>query len=104
MSGYAQDLQLRPDENGLSVFASKDNSEAELIGQLFAFTCMRRPQDLDYLLIPPECFGAVGLSVSPVPQPETFHPFLSDRHHEVYGLTPESTEQLTRSILSHSGR
>jgi hypothetical protein len=99
----AKDLLLREDETGLSVFRVADLGEADRVAKLFALTCRERPGPLDYVLLPPECFVPLhGVALLPVPD-EQLHPYLSERHHEVRGLTPDLSRQLAQVLLAAGG-
>jgi hypothetical protein len=101
----SKDLSLRPGEAGLSVFRVEDEPEGGRVADLFALTCMRKPQDLTYLLIPEECLRAIdGLVVSLAPMPVELCPYLSERHHLVNGLTETRSEQIAQTVLGDSRR
>jgi len=66
----AKDVSLRKNEQGLSVFEVEDSAEADWVATLIALTTRPgRPERIDYLLIPPDCFAALGLVILPVPDP-----------------------------------
>src|SRR5436305_6660487 len=81
----AHDVTLRAGEAGLSVFEVQDDAEADWVATLLALTDPGRLKKVDYLLIPPECFTALALTIAPVPDPRLIAE-LSDRHREVLGL------------------
>ena len=63
-----------------------------------------RPERIDYLLIPPDCFAALGLVILPVPDPALVQE-LSDRHREVMGMEQaETAKALAKKILEDDRR
>jgi hypothetical protein len=101
---YVHDVSLRRlnNEQGLSLYATADSSEAEKVTHYFALTQMGY-DNLDYLLIPdgtweilelrPELVCCTGLP-----------PYLSDRHYEVRGLTETLEARLADIILKDASR
>jgi hypothetical protein len=104
LAAAADQLSLRAGESGLSVYHVEDDAVADHVAALYASTTtFDRPNKLDYLLIPQECFVAIGHL--PRHTPDTaLHPFLSDRHHEVTGIDFSLSKDLARSILKSSQR
>jgi hypothetical protein len=96
----AKDVSLRKNEKALSVFEVDDVAEADWVATLFALTGRPgRLEKIDYLLISPECFAALGLVVIPIPDPDLIGE-LSDRHREVRGLDqPDAGKALAKRIL-----
>jgi hypothetical protein len=99
----ARDLQLRPGEAGLSVFAVEDAADGLQVAQYFAWTLLPKADQVTYLLIPEDTFRGIGRSPEPDPEVQ-LHPFLRERHYQVSGLTDELAEQMTRNILSSPER
>src|SRR4051812_44954204 len=64
-------------------------------------TCRNRPDHLDYIVFPAELASDLGLSVSQVPRSE-LDEYLSERHIEIAGLTPDLSRQFARAILESS--
>ncbi len=97
----ARDVSLRADEDGLSVFEVLDEEDGRRVATWLGVqkTLVRgRSVPLDYLLIPPDVFATLGLSVVPVSDP-SLGPELSERHREVKGLTPASSQRLAATLL-----
>jgi hypothetical protein len=101
-SYFTQDVSLRQNEQGLSLYAAADQSEALKITHFFALT-LGGYENLDYLLIPDSTWGAIGLRPKLIPNREIY-PYLCDRHHEVHGLTRELGVQLVGIILQDTNR
>jgi hypothetical protein len=101
----AEDVSLRKDEKGLSVYEVEDGVEADWVATLLALTARPgRLKKIDYLLIPPECFAALGLAIIPVPDPELIKD-LSDRHREVMGVDQaDVVKALAKKILEDDRR
>jgi hypothetical protein len=96
----ARDVSLRKNEKGLSVFEVGDAAEADWVATLFALSARPgRLEKIDYLLMTPECFAALGLAILPTPDPGLIEE-LSSRHREVRGLDqPDAAKVLTKQIL-----
>jgi hypothetical protein len=103
VSQAALDLQLGPEEVGLSVFRVEGEDETVEVAVRFALTCRDRPAHVDFVIFPAELATELGLTVAPVPI-EGLDPTLNARHHEIIGLTPELTSRLAASILAAPGR
>ena len=103
VSQAALDLQLAPDEAGLSVFQVEGEDEPREVAVRFALTCRDRPAHVDFVVFPAELATGLGLTVAPVPI-EGLDPDLNARHHEIIGLTPELTGRLASSILVSADR
>ena len=100
----AIDLHLAPGEAGLSVFRADDAEERREVAIRFALVCRDWPPDhIDYVTFPADLATTLGLSVSPVPR-DDLDLYLSRRHHEILGLTPELAWRLASAILAHDGR
>jgi hypothetical protein len=100
----AEQISLRSGEAGLSIYHVEHEEAARKVAALYASTtAFDRPGKIDFLLIPPECFDAVGLLPVHVPD-DGLHPFLSNRHHEVRDINDETSGRLARAILASSGR
>jgi hypothetical protein len=93
------DLQLGPDEAGLSVFRVEGEDETVEVAVRFALTCRERPAHVDFVVFPAELATVLGLTVALVPI-EGLDPALNARHHEIIGLTPELSSRLAASILA----
>jgi hypothetical protein len=96
----ARDVSLRKNEKALSVFEVGDLPEADWVATLFALTARPgRLEKIDYLLISPECFAGLGLTILPIPDPDLVGE-LSDRHREVRGLDqPDAAKAVAKRIL-----
>jgi hypothetical protein len=100
----AIDLRLAPGEAGLSVFRADGAAEQREVAIRFALVCRDwPPQHLDYVVFPADLATALGLSVAPIPR-DDLDRYLSDRHHEIVGLTPELARRLASAILAHETR
>jgi hypothetical protein len=100
----AIDLRLAPGETGLSVFRADDAEEQHEVAIRFSLICRDWPPDhLDYVVFPADLATTLGLSVSPMPR-DDLDLYLSDRHHEIIGLTPELTQRLASAILAYGDR
>jgi hypothetical protein len=104
VSYYVHDVALRrqSNEQGLSLYAVADESEANQIANYYALTQMGRT-NLDYLLIPDGPWNSIGLSPTKSPI-ETLPPFLAGRHYEVFELTEDLESRLAAAILADEGR
>jgi hypothetical protein len=101
----ARSLELRGEEEGLSVYRAEGLDQAAKIAHYFALTLtLKSPDNQDYILIPDSSLQAasIGLPVH-VPDPNS-HSFLRDLHHEVFGLTLERSRNLAAAILADPGR
>ena len=96
----ARDMDLAPDEEGLSVFTVADEGEEQQVAVRFAMTCRNRPDHLDYVTFPAELASDLGLDVRHVPRPE-LDDYLTARHFEIVGLTVGLGQQLARAILEN---
>lgn len=95
----AEQISLRSGEVGLSIYHVEHDEAARHVAGLYASTiAFDRPDKIDFLLIPPKCFDAVGLVPVRVPD-DRLHPILSDRHHEVRGMDDEASRRLAQAIL-----
>ncbi len=99
----AGDLELAPDEEGLSVFRAEGEDERREVAVRFALTCREKPQHLDFVAFPSELASDLGLAVTHVPL-EELDPFLSGRHFEILGLTAATGRRLVATILAYAGR
>jgi hypothetical protein len=99
----ARDLQLAEGEVGLSVYRVEDQIDCREVAIRFAVTQRAKLQHLDYVVFPPNLAMDLGLTVEPVPR-TGLDPYLNDRHHEIFGLTPELTLRLAEAILASDGR
>jgi len=99
----AIDLELRPDEDGLSVFRVVGEDDSREMAVRFALTCRKDRGPIDYLVFPSELAERLGLAVAHVPRGD-LDPRLSARHYEIFGLTPELTLRLAAAILADAGR
>jgi hypothetical protein len=103
----AADIRIRASsgEQGLSVFRVLNEEEAQKVAVLYVFTVLGfdRPDKIEYLLIPTECFKDLGLHPQAV-RDDHLHWFLSERHHEIVGLNDHLSEELARRILMCSQR
>jgi hypothetical protein len=99
----AVDLELRPDEEGLSVFRVEGEDDSREVAVRFALNCRKDHGPVDYLVFPSELAERLGLAVVYLPR-EDLDPRLSARHYEILGLTPELTMRLAAAILSDDGR
>jgi hypothetical protein len=101
----AKDVSLRKGEKRLSVFEVEDGADADWVATLLALTGRPgRLEKIDYLLIPPECFEALGLAIIPVPDPALIRD-LSDRHREVTGMDQADLDKaLATKILEDDRR
>src|SRR5262245_50879865 len=97
------DLKLKPREVGLSVFRVEGEEDSREVAVRFALTCRENPRHVDYLVFPSELAESLGLAVALVSR-EDLDPWLSQRHHEILGLTPELSRRLAATILAHVGR
>ena len=102
LSYYVHDVALRPNEEGLSLYAAIDHSEANNVAHYFALTQMGYDK-LDYLLIPDGTWDAFGFRPELVPC-TNIPPYLSTRHYEVRGLTETLTTRLAEIILGDASR
>ncbi len=101
VAAAAKDLSLRPGEDGLSLFQVDDEEDGRRVATLLGvFKALERGRSdhLDYLLIPPDVFATLGLSVVPVPDP-ALGPELSERHREAKGMADAITLQLAAILL-----
>src|SRR6185312_5665572 len=101
VSEAAKDLTLRPGEDGLSLFEVKDEAEGELVATrigVHRMITLGRSDHVDYLLIPPEVFAQLELTIVPVPDPR-LEPQLSELHREIKGITDETSRRLAAAIL-----
>ncbi len=99
----AGDLQWKPRDSGLSVFRTEGEEDEREVAVRFALTCRRDPRHADDLVFPSELAEGLGLVVAHVPR-EDLDPRLSQRHHEILGLTPELGLRLAAEILTDAGR
>jgi hypothetical protein len=99
----AVDLELRPDEDGLSVFRVEGEDDSREVAVRFALNCRNDRGPIDYLVFPSELAERLGLAVASVPR-EDLDPRLSARHYEILGLTPELTLRLATAILADANR
>jgi hypothetical protein len=95
----AADLTLRARESGLSVYRVEGAGESTEVALRYALTCRDEPRNVDYIMFPSELPEAIGLSVVPAPMPD-LEPYLSERHEEILGLTPELSLKLAEAILA----
>src|SRR4051794_166409 len=72
----ALDLELAPDETGLSVFRVEGEDERREVAVRFALTCREKPAHVDFVEFPTELATTLGLTVAPAPMPE-LDPYLS---------------------------
>jgi hypothetical protein len=101
VAAAAQDLGLRPGEDGLSLFQVDDEEDGRrLATRLGVFKTLERGRSdhVDYILIPSDVFAALALSVVPVPDP-ALGPELSDRHREAKGITDVISVKLAATLL-----
>jgi hypothetical protein len=97
----ARDISLRPGEDGLSLYRVDDEEDGKRVGTLFGVYKKQvrgRADHVDYILIPADSFTGLGLSVLPVPDP-ALGPELSERHHEVRGMTASLSRRLAAILL-----
>lgn len=94
----ARDLALDEGETGLSVYRVEAEGDVREVAVRFAITQRAEPQHLDSVVFPPELATELGLTIEHVPC-LGFDPYLSDRHHEIIGLTPALVLQLAERIL-----
>jgi hypothetical protein len=99
----AVDLELRPDEDGLSVFRVEGGDDSREVAVRFALNCRDDRGPIDYLVFPSELVERLGLVVASFPR-EDLDSRLSERHYEILGLTPELTIRLAAAILADTGR
>jgi hypothetical protein len=92
-------LELAPDEDGLSVYRVAGEEDAREVSVRFALTCRDSPRNVDYVAFPAELAEALGLAVAHVPS-EELDTYLSERHHEILGLTAEQGLRLAAAILA----
>jgi hypothetical protein len=104
LSYYVPDVALRRQnqEEGLSLFAVTDQKEWEILSIYYALT-LSGYDNLDYLVIPEGVWITLGLHPGHVPY-HNLHPFLSDRHYEVIGLTEAQETKLAQIILANPDR
>jgi hypothetical protein len=95
----AADLALRARDSGLSVFRVEGAVESTEVALRYALTCRDEPRNVDYVVFPSDLPTALGLSVVPAPTPD-LEPYLSERHEEILGLTPELSLKLAAAILA----
>jgi hypothetical protein len=99
-----RDLARKPGEPGLSVYRVDAEDEERQVAVRFAVTLRSaRSEHLDYIVFPAEVAEGLGLTVAHVPQ-EGIDPYLSERHFEILGLTPELTRVLAAAILAVAAR
>jgi hypothetical protein len=105
-SYYVHDFKLRPQDEGLSFYLVSDQSEANTVAHYYALT-QQGYDDLHYLLIPDAIWTEIGRRPVPVSYKD-LPLYLSDRHHEVRGLTDELPDRLSeityRDATRHSLR
>jgi len=85
------------------VFRVEGEDEPREAAVRFALTCRKDRRHADYLVFSSELAEGLGLAVVHVPR-EDLDSFLGARHHEIQGLTPESTLRLAVAILADAGR
>jgi hypothetical protein len=95
----AADLTLRARDSGLSVFRVAGAVESTDVALRHALTCRDEPRNIDYVVFPSELPTALRLSVVPAPTTD-LEPYLSERHEEILGLTPELSLKLAEAILA----
>jgi hypothetical protein len=101
VAAAAKDLSLRPGEDGLSLIRVDDEDDGRRVAtRLGVYKALERGQSdhVDYILIPPDVFATLGLSVVPVPDP-ALGPELSDRHREAKGITDAISAKLATALL-----
>ena len=81
------------------MFRVEGAEEATEVALRFALTRRDEPRNVDFVVFPGELPRALGLSVVPAPAPD-LEPYLSERHEEILGLTPEQTIRLAETILA----
>jgi hypothetical protein len=100
----AKDLKLGPRHQGLSVFRAETEAEQQEVALRFALTCRdARPEHVDYVAFPSSLAEDLGLIVAHRPY-DDLDPYLSERHYEMIGLTPELGLHLATAILKHEDR
>jgi len=103
VAGAAQELKPRAaDQGGLSVFRAADEPEGRRVAILHTMT-NRRPDKVDYLLVPEVCFRDPRLELRADPSDDQ-HPYLSERHYVVLGLSDAQVRvDVARAILRDPG-
>jgi hypothetical protein len=103
VANAAADLTLKPSEEGLSVFRVEGENEAREAAVRFALTCRRDRRHADYVVFSSDLAERLGLVVARVPR-EELDSWLSERHHEIFGLTPALALRLAAAILADADR
>jgi hypothetical protein len=85
------------------VFRTEGEDDAREVAIRFAVTCRVDPRHADYLVFPSALAERLGLVVASVPR-DDLDPRLSERHHEILGLTPEFSLRLAAEILADDVR
>jgi hypothetical protein len=103
VDGALDDIELRAGEPGLSVFRVEGEDESREAAVRYVLNCRDDRNPVDYLVFHAELAERLGLTVIPAPR-QDLHPWLSERHYEILGLTDELTRSLAVAILSDSRR
>jgi hypothetical protein len=93
------DLEPRPRDNGgLSVYAVSSEEEGRKAAVLHTVVG-GKPKAFHFLLIPSACLSRQGIDIRREFL-QNQHPYLRDRHHNVYGLAaPAVREEVVQAIL-----
>ncbi len=93
------DLIPRPiDNGGLSVYQIPDSAEEKLTATLHV-VLTRKPETVHFLRIRRDHFQNLPLEIEHEFSPDQ-HPYLKERHRNIYGITAELSVQIAGNILS----
>lgn len=95
----AKDLELRDQEEGLSVFKVDDPEDADRIGVLFGMYRRTKPREVDYVLIPERCLASFRLVARPDP---SLPAEMGALHYEIEGMreVEGASLALARAVLA----
>lgn len=93
----AKDLELRPQEQGLSIYRLDHEGEIMNLATVYSLTLRDNPAHFECVIFPASLLS--GYIIDAVPEPSHL-PFLSDRHHEILNSSKQTPSQLAELILN----
>lgn len=97
-----QDLKLRPEERGLSLYRLHREDEADELACIYSLTLRDNPGHFEYVLFPDGVLSKDDRIVH-VPVEEHLR-FLSERHYEIPALAEEQLLRLAERILNSTNK
>jgi hypothetical protein len=93
----AKDLELRPQERGLSIYRLDHKDEITDLAALYSLTLRDNPAHFECVIFPASLL--LDYRIEAVPEPKHLS-FLSDRHHEILDSSEQTPLQLAELILN----